>query len=247
MIPAAIVPRRLAVRIALGAAVLPAPLQAGGADGKCRGLTVADELADCQLAYDPELYDYDRPTLLPLLKDRTAGAIFSPYTRRVFLRDDDVDVEHIVARKQAHVSGLCMADDRTRLAFASDFLNLTLAASLVNQAKVECDAATWIPPENRCWFARRVVEVLRKYELTVDPDEADALDAILSACTPDDEFMDRTVKPGVEALDKWDANGNGQISCAELRESGIRTPIDPSHPAWPFVKDAGCDGRACLN
>ena len=239
--------RPLAARMALVAAVLLAPAQAAAPEEKWRGLVVADELTECPVAYEPELYDYDRPTLLPLLKDRTAGTIFSPYTRRVFLRDEDVDVEHIVAKKQAHVSGLCKADGRTRLAFASDLLNLTLAASGVNQSKVECDAATWIPPENRCWFARRVVEVRRKYELTVDRPEADALDTILSDCTPDDELMRRTVKPRVEALDKWDADGNGRISCNELRQGGVSTPIDTSHPAWPYVKDKGCDGTTCTN
>ena len=45
--------------------------------------------------------------------------------------------------------------------------------------------------------------------------------------------MNRIVKPGVEALDKWDANESGQISCGELRAAGVPAPIDTSHPAWP--------------
>ena len=104
-----------------------------------------------------------------------------------------------------------------------------------------------MPPENRCRFARRVVEVPRKYKLTIDRAEADALDAILSACTPDDEFMNRTVKPGPEALDRWDADGSGQISCGELQAKGVAIPIGTSHPAWPFAKDGNCDGTACPN
>lgn len=239
--------RHPAARVAFAAAVLLAPLQAAGVGETWRGLDVADEIEDCTPAYDRKLYDYGRPTLLPLLKDRTAGAVFSPYTRRVFLSDKDVDVEHIVAAEQAHVSGLCRTDAKTRLAFASDLLNLTLAAKGVNEAKNKCDAATWIPPENRCWFARRVVEVRRKYALTIDRKEADRLEAILSACTPDDEFMHRTVKPRAEALERWDANGNGRIACTELRKGGVTTPIDDSHPAWPFVKDKECDGTTCLN
>ena len=86
-----------------------------------------------------------------------------------------------------------------------------------------------------------------KHELTIDRAEAEVLEAILSACTPDDEFMNRTVKPGAATLDEWDADGNGQITCRELRQKGVATPIDTSHPAWPFVKDAGCDGSTCMN
>ena len=202
MTPGAAAFRRLAARAALASAVLPVPLRAAEAGERWRGLDVAGELTGCRIEYDRDFYDYDRPTLLPVLKDRTDRAIFSPHTRRVFLHDDDVDIEHIVAAEQAHYSGLCKEDADTRLAFAADLLNLTLAAKGVNRAKTACDAATWMPPENRCWFARRVVEVRRKYKLTIDRAEADALESILSACTPDDEFMNRTVKPGPEALDK---------------------------------------------
>ena len=247
MTPGAAAFRRLAAHAALASAVLPVPLQAAGAGERWRGLDVAGELTGCRIEYDRELYDYDRPTLLPVLKDRTDGAIFSPHTRPVFLHDDDVDIEHIVAAEQAHYSGLCKEDADTRLAFAADLLNLTLAAKGVNRAKTACDAATWMPPENRCWFARRVVEVRRKYKLTIDRAEADALESILSACTPDDEFMNRTVKPGPEALDRWDADGSGQISCGELQAKGLAIPIGTSHPAWPFVKHGNCDGTACPN
>ena len=225
--------------------VFLAPVPSAESTENWEGLVVADELTDCPEKYDRADYEYHRPTLLPLLKDRMAGAIFSPYTRRVFESNDEVHVEHIVAAKQAHLSGLCEADRKTRLAFASDFLNLTLAEAGLNEAKGECDAETWIPPENRCWFARRVIEVRRKYGLTIDQDEVNALESIISACTPNDYCMNLTVKHGTEALDMWDADNNGRIACDELRDKGVQIPIDSSHPAWPFVKDKDCDGKAC--
>ena len=93
--------RRLGVLAALVSTLLVWSVPVAEAGERWRGLEVADPLTDCQVEYDPDDYDYDRATLLPLLKDRTSGAIFSPYTRRVYLRDGDVDVEHIVAKKEA--------------------------------------------------------------------------------------------------------------------------------------------------
>ncbi len=75
----------------------------------------------------------------------------------------------------------------TRMRFAADQLNLTLAAPAVNRCghggKCAHDAAEWLPPMNRCWFAARVVAVKRKYHLSVDRREADALERVLSGCT----------------------------------------------------------------
>ena len=44
------------------------------------------------------------------------------------------------------------------------------------------DAAEWMPEENRCWFAQTIVDVRRKYGLTIDQVEADALECVLAGC-----------------------------------------------------------------
>ena len=51
------------------------------------------------------------------------------------------------------------------------------------------------PPQimvNRCWFAGRIIEVRRKYGLTIDRREADILERLLSTCTST-ELVFRTV------------------------------------------------------
>ena len=50
----------------------------------------------------------------------------SPSTR-------DTDIEHIVARSEAHDSGLCAASAAVKAAFARDLLNLTLASPRLNR------------------------------------------------------------------------------------------------------------------
>ena len=110
------------------------------------------------------------------------GAIYGPYSGRCFESDRDTQIEHIVAINEAHTSGMCTADTETKRTFAGDLLNLTLASPEVNGAKSNLDAFDWVPEMNQCWFAQRVVDVKLKYGMTVDRDEADALEGILSGC-----------------------------------------------------------------
>ena len=67
--------------------------------------------------------------------------------------------------------------------FSADLLNLTLASPQLNRfEKIAFDVAEWQPEQNVCWFAQRTVEVRRKYGLTIDQREANAVDEILRGC-----------------------------------------------------------------
>ena len=217
-----------------------------------RGLEVAAEYR-CS-PYDAEDYRYPQS-----VEDRITvqlGGVYGPYTGRWFTSDTETDIEHMVARSEAHDSGLCAADDITRRAFARDLLNLTLAAPGVNRyQKSDRDAADWLPQRNRCWFAARVVEVRRKYGLTIDRREADALDAVFAGCSSMDLVFYRgspaprapratSQTSSGDALARWDDNGNGRITCAEARRHGI-APVRRGHPAYPFMRDGDGDGVVC--
>ncbi len=111
------------------------------------------------------------------------GGWLSPYTNSVFASPKDCDIEHIVARSEAHDSGMCSTTDAVKLAFARDIDNLTLASPKLNRyQKRGKDAAEWMPPRNRCWFARKVILVKRKWGMTVDQLERDALEGVLRNC-----------------------------------------------------------------
>ena len=114
------------------------------------------------------------------------GAVFGPYTGRCFGSTSETDIEHMVALHEAHFSGMCFADRETKRTFAGDILNLTLAAPAINRAKSSLDAFDWMPEHNSCWFARRVVDVKLKYGMTVDREEAHALELVLAACATND-------------------------------------------------------------
>ena len=217
-----------------------------------RGLTVATEHR-CS-PYRAGDYSYPQ-SVEPLIVARI-GKVYGPYTGRCFASPSETDIEHMVARSEAHDSGLCAANAETRRRFARDLLNLTLAGPRVNRYQKRAhDAAEWLPPENQCWFAARVVEVRRKYGLTIDRREADALDRVLSTC-PSTEMVVGECAPAAEPparrlsesegdpLELYDDNGNGRITCAEARRHGIAS-VPRSHPAYRYMRDADGDGVVC--
>lgn len=143
-----------------------------------RGIFVVPE--DRCSSYSQDDYRYPRSVEDAIVKE--IGEIYSPYTRDCFSSARLTDIEHIVARSEAHDSGLCEATEDIRKVFSRDLLNLTLASPSLNRAKGALDAADWMPDENPCWFANRIVQVRRKYHLTIDRREADALEGVLSEC-----------------------------------------------------------------
>ena len=113
---------------------------------------------------------------------QSGGRVYTPYTCTQFdIRADGTaatDIEHIVALAEAYDSGLPQSQFQT---FAGDVDNLTVADPAVNRnQKSDRDAGEWGPPQNRVWFAARVVAVKRKYGLSVDPAERDVLQAMLN-------------------------------------------------------------------
>ena len=167
-------------RYLAGMLLLWAPVVAG--DTTWRGLVVAPE--NRCAPYDRSDYRYPQSVEDKIVA--ALGDVFSPYTCASFGSKRETDIEHMVAVSEAHDSGLCAADRQTRRRFASELANLTLAAPAVNRRKGARDAAEWLPETNRCWFAGRVVEVRKGYALTIDAQEAAALEAVLSDCSASD-------------------------------------------------------------
>ena len=148
-----------------------------------RGITIAPENR-CS-PYDSDEYRYS-PSVEPRIV-AAQGGIYGPYTGTWFESIKETDIEHIVARSEAHDSGLCAAGPATWSEFASDLLNLTLASPSVNRhQKSDNDAAEWLPELNQCWYVHRTVQVRREYGLTIDRAEAQAIDGVLAGCQSTD-------------------------------------------------------------
>lgn len=216
-----------------------------------RGLEVAPENR-CS-PYDKK-GDYPHPQAIEREIVRHLGGVYGPYSGTCFDSPRETDIEHIVATSEAHDSGLCARDRATRRRFARDLRNLTLAAPHVNRhQKSGKDAAEWLPDRNRCWFATRIVEVRRAYDLTIDRREAEVLEKILGQCASvameppacsKEPAGRRAGSPvsGGEVLARYD--DNGRITCREAKKHGI-APVGRDHPAYRFMRDADNDGVVC--
>lgn len=88
-------------------AALPAeaPLFADGL-AAWRGLTVASEHR-CS-PYDADDYRYPQ-FVEPRIVAGMGGIVYGPYTGTWFVSTSETDIEHILARSEAHDSGLCAA------------------------------------------------------------------------------------------------------------------------------------------
>ncbi len=250
--------RRLAATVlatlALGAAAVVGYGRASAAE-TWNGLAVVPEQR-CS-PYDRAGYPYPQSVEARIVASM-GGSVYGPYTGRHFRSARETDIDHVVALSEAHDSGLCAAGPDTRRRFASDLLNLTLAAPEVNRCggggKCGHDAADWQPPMNLCWFAARVVAVKRKYHLSVDRREAAALERVLAGCgstamivtVPGEPATAQREAPAAssDALSLYDDNRNGRITCKEARRHGI-APVPRGHPAYTYMYDRDGDGVVC--
>ena len=236
----------------------PTPTPTGGSGN---GLGIRIEPENRCSHYDSDLYPYSQ-SVEPRIVNQQGGRIYGPYTGTYFSSIRETDIEHIVARSEAHDSGLCAADSNTRRTFASDLLNLTLASPSVNRhQKVDKDLAQWLPALNRCWYVNQVVQVKRKYNLSMDQAEVDTARRVLASCPSTQmQFTEQGTAPqhqqaqpaqgnsGADCnsnpLACYDDNGNGRITCAEARAHGI-APVPSSHPAYQYMRDGDSDGVVC--
>lgn len=153
------------------------------------GLRVEDEL-ECDgegQRYVRDHYAYDSDADITIA--HTMGGIYGPYENRCFDSYRDVTVEHMVSANEGHKSGMCERDIVERYTLGNDLLNLTLASGSVNSFKSNKDPGEWEPDHNACWYVYRVIEVKRKYDMSIDERERDAMKRILADCSVEDLYL----------------------------------------------------------
>lgn len=113
-----------------------------------------------------------------------AGTWYSSYDGAVWEDPSDVDIDHVVALKEAWDSGAWQWSSERRRAFAndlSDSRSLMAVTDSVNQSKSDRDPSQWMPPRRdyRCTYISIWLAVKARWSLTVDPSEEGMIRVLL--------------------------------------------------------------------
>lgn len=106
-----------------------------------------------------------------------AGDWLSPFDGAMWENPADVDIDHVVALKEAWDSGAWAWTASQRRAFANDRTDhrtLRAVTDNVNQAKGDKDPSNWLPPLSsaRCPYVADWLSIKARWQLSMDESEA---------------------------------------------------------------------------
>jgi hypothetical protein len=114
-----------------------------------------------------------------------SGTWESYYDQETWTRPSDVDIDHVVALKEAWDSGAWNWNEDTRKRYANDLTNprpLVAVTDNVNQSKSDKDFREWQPDFGLCHFAMDVVATKIRWSLKADQAEKNTIIAAADLC-----------------------------------------------------------------
>ncbi|MER7952375.1 HNH endonuclease family protein [Streptomyces sp. NPDC096079] len=117
----------------------------------------------------------------------TGGAWWSYYDETEVRSAPGLDIDHLVPLKEAWGSGAWEWTAERREAYANDQgspVSLIAVTARSNRAKADKDPAQWMPPaaSAQCRYATEWTATKLRWGLSVDPAEADTLQALAAEC-----------------------------------------------------------------
>ena len=117
----------------------------------------------------------------------TSGSWVDPYTGNDWNQASDVDIDHVVALGNAHVSGgyAWLAEKKKAYAnYLADPVHLAAVTDNVNQSKSDLAPDQWKPPLTAyyCTYATNWIEIKNRWALTLTQTEHDALADMVATC-----------------------------------------------------------------
>ena len=192
-----------------------------------------------------------------------AGDWVSPFDGRMWDDPAEIQIDHLVALKEAWESGAWAWTENQRRAFANDMDDprpLNAVTGSVNQSKSDHDPPRWLPPleSARCQYIADWIAVKARWQLTMDSTEKTFLQSYLRNNCPDQRIAPwetAAVSPppsaNTAAPATTPATGSSDLSgsvyyanCTEARAAGA-APILIGEPGYRSALDRDKDGIAC--
>lgn len=148
----------------------------------------ADADGDCQDGRQEILIAQSKakPVLTADTCSVVSGLWVDPYTGQTTTNPSDVEIDHLIALKEAHDSGGASWPPEKKQAFAQDVSsgNLFVVMTSTNRSKSDRDPGAWLPANkaHACWYVKRWTTVKRQWALSVDQAEADAIRHLAKFC-----------------------------------------------------------------
>jgi hypothetical protein len=114
-----------------------------------------------------------------------AGDWYSPYDGATWEDPSEIDIDHVVALKEAWDSGAWNWSAEKRRVFANDLTDwrsLLAVTSSVNRSKGDKDPSQWLPPRRdyRCTYISIWISIKARWSLSIDPSEAGTIRRMLN-------------------------------------------------------------------
>ncbi len=113
-----------------------------------------------------------------------SGTWLDPYTAKTYTEPSDIDTDHVVPLANAWRSGASSWSDAEREAYANAPEVLLSVEDNANQSKGDKGPEAWKPPNEAVWcdYAERWISIKDKYDLSINPEEKEALEGMLGRC-----------------------------------------------------------------
>jgi len=181
-----------------------------------------------------------------------AGDWVSPFDGAMWEDPAEIQIDHLVALKEAWESGAWAWTEAERRAFANDIedpRSLNAVTGSVNQAKSDFDPPRWLPPlaEARCRYLADWIAVKARWQLSMDGTEMNFLRSYVPANCADLRVAPWETVPVSQVAAPTDTTSGDEVyfaNCTEARAAGA-APIRVGEPGYRSGLDRDKDGVAC--
>jgi hypothetical protein len=106
----------------------------------------------------------------------------NPYTNNIILTKTDIDIDHIVPLKNTWDSGAYLWTQENRVKYANSPFVLIISDKPSNRQKSDKSPDKWLPPNNKCGYIVKWINIKYDYKLTITSSENTKLQQEITNC-----------------------------------------------------------------